>query len=344
MNIDNNKFSLLERFSNPRSLSPSRKKSLMIFASFSWGIILVILFYQGWKNWDQIVPLLLNAQVSQLVMAVVYYLVNLIAAMVGWITIIRTFDHNLGWWKHTQIFSSTFAARRLPGTFWYVGGRVLLYQKFNIRKTSALFASAIELAVSIFTAGLVGTSLFFIIDVKFPEALKFLIIGISLLGLFIIHPAILSILFRKMDVNYLMTAKTKDWLLWIVSFIVMWITGGLMVAQMVKVLQPVLLLEDVLYVIAAWSLSATAGLITFFLPSSFGATEFSLMALLTKLLPLTLAGTIAFATRLFTMLMEILLSLIFYPFVIRFSGEIRNSKTDSTEMLNTEQGSNIQQE
>jgi uncharacterized membrane protein YbhN (UPF0104 family) len=66
--------------------------------------------------------------------------------------------------------------------------------------------------------------------------------------------------------------------------------------------------------------------LTIFLPSSLGATELSLMVFLTKLLPLPLAGTIAIAIRLFTLLMEILLSAAFYPIVMRWSVDLEGQE------------------
>jgi hypothetical protein len=76
---------------------------------------------------------------------------------------------------------------------------------------------------------------------------------------------------------------------------------------------------DTLYITGAWGVSGMLGLLTLFLPSSFGVAELSLTAFLVKLVPFTIAGTIAIGVRIFTLVMEILLSAAFYPFILRYS-------------------------
>jgi hypothetical protein len=242
--------------------------------------------------------------------------------MAGWLLIIRTFDRSPGWWKDLQIFSITFAARRLPGTFWYIGGRMLMYQKIGVKKTSIILASAIELGMALLTSGVIGSGLLLIIGRKSSPSLAIAVILIILCGFILSHPRMIRIYLRKIGLHHSFEANTLDWLLWIFTFSIMWVMSGMMVVQFVKIVSP-MATSDLLYVIGAWSLSALFGLLTFFLPSSFGATEFSLMAYLTKLLPLTLAGSVAFAIRLFTLLMEVLLAAAFYPVAVNYSREIK---------------------
>jgi hypothetical protein len=309
----------IERLFQKRTLSPKAQKIVRISVGFIWGGFLLILLWSAWRNWDQITPLLTNLQYSQLINAIIFYFADLIAVMIGWIAIVRTFDRSPGWWKNLQIYSFTIAARRLPGTFWYVGGRLIMYQEIGMSKLSVLVASAVELIVTFATAGCVGLGIFLLIGENLPVLLMVVIAFVALSGLFLIYPGITKKLSKRKDIPNTNHAKFKDWLLWIISTSVGWIMGGLMVLQFVKVFQPVLSMRDNLYVLGAWALSGMAGFLTIFLPSSFGATELSLMVFLTQLLPLPIAGTIAIAIRLFTLLMEILLSAVFYPIVMKRS-------------------------
>jgi uncharacterized membrane protein YbhN (UPF0104 family) len=310
----------LEELLSGRKISPKLNKVLRFLILPLWAGLLFLVIYQGWTNWDKLIPILSDAEYSRIIPAIIYYLLSLIAAIAGWLLIIRTFDHSPGWWKNIKIYSVTLAARRLPGTFWYVGGRILMYQRIGVRKTSIILASVIELTSSFITAGAIGVGFFSLIGNEISDTLQVVISLIIFCGLILIHPNVIRLLLRRIGLYHSLKASTFDWFLWLLSFSVMWIMSGMMVVQLVNIVTP-MELKDLSFVIGAWSLSGMVGFLTILLPSSFGVTEISLMAFLTKLLPLTLAGSIALATRLFTLLMEVLLAAAFYPDAIRYSRE-----------------------
>ena len=94
----------------------------------------------------------------------------------------------------------------------------------------------------------------------------------------------------------------------------MWIAGGLMVAEIVSAFRP-LASSEIIYVTGAWALSGAAGLMTFFLPSTFGVPELTLAALLSTMMPLPMAGFITIITKLTNLLFEVALSAVCYPIV-----------------------------
>jgi len=320
--------SYIDKLFQKRTLSPKTQKIIKIMVGFLWGGCLFFLFWKGWQSRDQIIVLFQRAEYVQLFGSMFFYLANLIAAMIGWLAIIRTFEGVPNWWKNLQIFSATFAVRRLPGTLWYIGGRLVMYQRLGVSKSVVLRASAIELVAAFGTAGVVGIGLLLGTGEKFPIALSSAVVLFAIGALILAHPWVFKRVLRPDDQINLTHARKSDWMIWIVSFSVMWVLGGMMVVQMVKVFQPFLGAHEILYLIGAWALSGMAGLSTIFLPSSFGATELSLTVLLTKLLPLPVAGTIALATRIFTMLMEVILSAAFYPIVIRYYNNLQGEEGD----------------
>ena len=98
----------------------------------------------------------------------------------------------------------------------------------------------------------------------------------------------------------------------------MWIFGGLMLFELMTSLslaKP----SEMPFIIGAWTIAGTAGLLTFFLPSAFGATELALAFLLSQLLPFPVAGVIAIIMRLLTLFFELIISMISYPFLRRQS-------------------------
>ena len=101
-----------------------------------------------------------------------------------------------------------------------------------------------------------------------------------------------------------------------IAFTGMWFFTGLAVAQMVSAFQP-LQPKEVLVILGAWPISGVAGLLTFFLPSSFGLTEITLATFLSGITPLPLAGFLVIFLRLATTFIELLISLGFYPAIRR---------------------------
>jgi len=89
-----------------------------------------------------------------------------------------------------------------------------------------------------------------------------------------------------------------------------------MLVQIINVFQAVQSREIVL-IIGAWALSGAAGILTLFLPSSFGMTEVALTILLSQIMPLSLAGTVSIITRLLSVLFELIVAMIFFPIIRR---------------------------
>lgn len=284
-----------------------------------YGGGIFFLLWNGWRNRDYIRPLLENAEYFYITYAILWYVLCLLVSILLWLLVIKTFSSQANWWKNIQIYAITFSARRLPGTIWYVGGRMLLYQNIGISKSVVLSASLLEFIVGYVAAGIVGLSFLFVAIRKSSFLFSVIILGLITGGMILFF----SNLFRKLTKSIRAVPQIRatiiDWLSWIISALAMWILSGLMVTQFIKILQPDLNTKNMFFIIGAWAMSGLAGLLTYFLPSSFGATEFSLTLLLSQILPLPLAGAVAITVRIFTLVMDILLSVFFLPFLIRES-------------------------
>jgi len=253
------------------------------------------------------------------------YLGSLTAALAGWSTIMYVLYGRLKWWQNTFVFCLTFAARRLPGSIWYVGGRLAMYQQLGVPESVVLIASSVELIVSIITGLLIGLCLLSLSGVYLPyQGVVIIIIGI-IVGALVLHPSILKFILKRNNHLSLQTIKYKNILIWFLIYIVMWGLGGLMLDQLISVFTTIGANEHII-VIGTWAISGAAGLITFFLPSSFGVTELTITALLSRILPLPFAGVIAILMRIFTTLCELLISLAFFPLLKNFQANSDHSK------------------
>ena len=110
--------------------------------------------------------------------------------------------------------------------------------------------------------------------------------------------------------------SSKHILAWIACYLIMWIASGLMLNQLVSIFKPGDIYQT-LYLIGAWTLSSSASMLTIFLPSGLGLKEIATTGLLSVILPLPLAGTVAILMRFLATFLEIVVSATFYLIGLR---------------------------
>jgi glycosyltransferase 2 family protein len=295
----------------------ARSRRLFQFVTYAAAALFVtLLAFSGWKNRAAVLPFFRQADYSQIVGFVAFYLVSVVAATVGWVSIMRTFDRSLGGWIHIQIYNLTLATRRLPGTLWYIGGRIYIYQQLGLTKTVIVMANAIELLILMVTAGILGLSLLLLNRVSFSATTIIIVFVGILAAAIILRPAVFRWILQKFGAPPAANLAFHSILIWVFFYSCMWIATGLMVNQLVSVFRPGGINQAV-YVIGAYALSTMAGMATFFLPSNFGVTELALIALLSPLLPLPLAGVVAILVRFLSTVLEIGDSVVFYLIALR---------------------------
>jgi uncharacterized membrane protein YbhN (UPF0104 family) len=292
-------------------ISGSFRRWFRVFAYAAAVLFIFLLLYSGWKNRETILPFIYQADYTQLVGFVALYFVSHSASVAGWLAIIYTFDHQLDWWTHTQIYSMTQATRRLPGTLWYVGSRVVIYQQLGLNKTSILLANIIELLVLLVTASTIGLIFLLTYNVALSAKTILAVIAGLVMAAVVLHPSVFNWLLKKFGAPQLSDISFRRIGLWALLYSFMWITSGLMLNQLVGVFKSGAI-DQTIFVIGAWTLSTTAGMLTFFLPTNFGVTELALTALLSPILPLPLAGAAANLMRFLTTLLEVGVSVVFY--------------------------------
>ena len=168
--------------------------------------------FVGWlglQNRDVLIPFLTSANYIKLASSFLGYIGSLGAVLLGWAAIMRSFSSQLDWWTHTQIYCSTLVARRLPGTLWYVGGRLLLYKKLGVSQKLVSIASSIELVASILTGSLMSLVLL-LSGVDLPSQAMFLFFAGTLIGFFLLNPRLLKRLARWSNLSQVEDIHLKD--------------------------------------------------------------------------------------------------------------------------------------
>lgn len=284
-----------------------------------WLLLLGSIFWYAWRNWDEIIPYfqgLKPGSLKQLWWALLAYIASLTSAILCWVAIMSVFDKNSGWKKHAQVFSLTLAARRLPGTFWYIGGRMSVYQKLGLPQKSILFASSVELVLTIVTGLSLGIIFLLGQGSALDQRIIILVIAALIIGLILVNPWTLHWYTEKLKLDIQQRISLLNILLWVFCAALMWLFSGMMLVELVSIFTT-LDTSSTIFLCGAWALSGAIGLMTFFFPSSFGVTELSLTFFLSTLVPLPLATAIALFQRIVTTLFEVILSLIFLPWLSR---------------------------
>lgn len=292
-----------------------------------WGIALFWaagLSLVGWlvyQSRTELYSYLSSANYWHLLGILIFYAISFGFSVCTWGLIIHKFSPEISLWTHIKIFSITLASRRLPGTIWYVGGRAFYYQKFGVSLFNVSLASILEMASWIISGFVLGAFLLPAILGWSPIAL--LIFRLAAVAAFLLfHPRPIMWAMNKLGHPINRGLRYRDTLAWLLMTAGGWLGGGGIVLELANALKPIGVGEGV-YILGAWSLAGALGLLTIFLPSSFGLTEISLASMLSARLPLSISIVISLMTRILTILFEYLLSIIFYRFRGRL-GEIND--------------------
>lgn len=300
---------------NPKvsdGISGSRHiRSWQIWLGILWLIVLglsvIILGVVVWNNRETLLTILKSARLEFFVLAAICYVLTNIVMALGWRTGLRAFNVTTSLWINFKIYFYTLAAKRVPGTIWYIAGRSVLYEKLGVPKRVISAVSGIEIVVSFLTGLIVG----------FPALLIYLtpsIFGALIsIGLIIclsaaLHPRVLfKIMGRFLPSVTWGTIRYRSMLTWAFWCSLMWIIGGLMTSSIVLALYN-MDLSLVPLVITSWSLSGAISFVAFFLPHNFGITELSLTVLLGRIIPLPVAITVALTCRVLTTIIDVMFS------------------------------------
>jgi uncharacterized membrane protein YbhN (UPF0104 family) len=264
--------------------------------------LLAGLSFLVYRERDTLGSYLATANPIQLLAVVGWYTIDLLIYFAVWVAILRKLGGRTGILNHFRIYCLANAARRLPGTLWYVGGRAVLYKQSGIPAKMVVVASGVEVVVIWCSGLLVALPLVFLIR---PEYVwPWSAVGMALL-VAILNPRAL---------RWALTRASPEWqsgvsgllhvYLWILGAAIGWLVGGLLLFAIVTVYQS-LPLAAIPATIGAWTVAGTISMLVFFLPSNFGITEVTLVALLSGFVPTAVAVLTAISVRIIATLLDL---------------------------------------
>lgn len=263
---------------------------------------LVFLGYLLFREREALATLLITADPRQLVPIVFWYLADLLIYIAGWALIMARLGGRAGFATHVRIFCLANAAKRLPGTVWYIGGRAALYDRIGIPARVVVTASAIEGAL-IWLSSL-AISIPFLMAFLPDRGWVWFGGGLLLVGL--LNPwALRWLLNRAMRGSALPSISWARVYGWLAVYGAGWAVGGVLLFTILRMFHTPSV-GHLPMVIGGWAIAGTASMLTFFLPSGFGVTEVTLTVLLSQIAPMGAVVLTAVGARLITTVLDMI--------------------------------------
>jgi hypothetical protein len=233
------------------------------------------------------------------------YSLDLALAVAGWVLI-----HGLlsGFWRpvdHFRIYTLTAMTKRLPGTFWYIVGRVVLYERLGVARGVTAVAGGFEFAATVLGGVLVAL-------VTWPLVLGGL--GVSPLWFLLLLAACAALLnpptvrwaVRRLSPDqHTPPVRYRHLVAWVLLYALVWAVGGLLLFVVVGAVHP-LGPEQLPAIVGVWTVAGLASMLLFsFVPFGLGVTELTLTTLLSPFIPVDEALFVALLMRAFLTLSEL---------------------------------------
>jgi uncharacterized membrane protein YbhN (UPF0104 family) len=274
--------------------------AILNIATLVFGLLLLVII--GWRyrhTLDQ--PWLFDYRMVGV--SLVFFSLNLLAVVFGWGQLVdRLSGQSLTYREHLHVYASTNLSKRLPGSFWYIAGRAVQYDRLAVSARITSLASILEYVLLVISSTAASLLLFPSMVSSLAVSLPILAAGMAV-GLVVIHPRIIRGILKRLrqptDIHLTYRHLFQS-LCWYVSG---WLLGGGMFFGIIRVLHP-LPLSSLPAIMGFWCVSGAVSMITFFSPSGLGFREISLSVLLASQMPPPTAVAAAILARFILILFE----------------------------------------
>lgn len=240
----------------------------------------------------------------------------LAACIWGWI--MRAMGSRVAFRRHLNIYATTYLARLLPGTVWYVVGRGVLYQNEGEPARLSTVASGAEMLLTMLAGALVAVTSGALLLTQGGMPMlgegggslesgslwsAFLVVAIvAVFAGLALRPAAQRWLLLRLRLYDTPPLRPGDAARWMALFAVNWLVGAAILYMNSRALLGAGETLSILWILFSWSLVGTLSTFVFFLPSNFGLSEIGLSLLLTAVMPSSVAVLAAVMTRILQIL------------------------------------------
>lgn len=291
-------------------------RGLRIFSALAISLPLIFLGYNLYHNWHDVISYGWSVNYAYVALSFVLYSLALGLAIRGWGSIMEKLGGPCSFRKNARIYCLSNLARRLPGTLWFIAGRIYWYEKEGVAKSITSAGVLWEMILMILSGLLVYLlSLPLCPDLRSAGSSYLLLLSIPL-GIAVIHPTALGIslnfLLKKLGRGQVPINKVshKDTLRWLLLYSLVWIIGGFILYLFTNAFHPLPAIH-LPALTGIWALSGVTACLVFFVPAGLGIKEVTLALLLSRYFPLPVATIIALLLRLWLTLSELVWTFVY---------------------------------
>ena len=249
--------------------------------------------------------------VVYLAASVAIYVLSLLLGATAWHRIVWSMDRRVPYRKGVKFFLQSNVAKRLPGLVWYALGRIYLYEREAVAKTTVTMALALEM-VSVIAGGVFvflltiwgSDSILVRLDLANLAAgwRWWALLPLAGLVLVIVWPQSLYraanwVLARRGHAPLGGQASRRGLMEWSLLQVGGWLTGGLFLYFLAAGVYPGLGWPHLVETITSWTGAGLAAYVTLIVPLGLGLKELTLAYLLSSFLPWPIAVLISLLGR-----------------------------------------------
>lgn len=228
----------------------------------------------------------------------------------GWTRLIRGFGHNLPFWEVYGVYRKSEVSRYVPGGIWQFASRIYLLRRFGVGPAPCLAATVLDMTLAAL-ASLVASGWFAGTAAgTLGTWQRTVVLLFPLASCAVVYPRVLNAWaaplarflrqpYRPLRLGFRQLASI--WALYAGA----WVLLGSAMACLARALLPDIGAADFGYIAGCYALAWMAALLTVVSPAGIGVREGILGLLLSRVLPVGTAMTLAVAMRLWVVCMEL---------------------------------------
>lgn len=279
-------------------------------------IPIVVFSFLGWQviiDWPQVAGYFQKIKLQYLIISIPVFLLIYPEGVVCWWAILKKMKIKIPFSAAAKIWIISNASRYIPGKIWQYVGRVELSKKeAGIERSETLFSLLLEIFLTIIAAGLVSILALPVIGLQSLNKSFFIFLLPALL--IMLHPKVANIvisIIAKLSKNRIKFAYPLNFAdsisifpLYILNFL---LNGLALYLLVISVNGGGISINNLLIISGFYAFSWVVGFLSFFSPGGIGVTEITLAYLLSFLIPLSLASSVAILYRFMLTISELLI-------------------------------------
>jgi len=287
-------------------LKPSRRVLGYAIAALIFGFIA----YSLLKSWRQIDLSSFTLDARYLFASLVPHAAGMALAALGWGLIVRRLDPQSSLIKSAKIYYYTNVPKNLPGTVWYMFGRVYLHEKEGLAKAVASVALVLEMVLIVLASALVYLACLLLQPGAGVVDWRYILLTLAA-GAALLHPGVfgrvVNWVLGKLNQSGVanVSLQFRDIGLWLVLYVVVIAIGGVALFLLVNAVYPAAVGTFAL-ITRAWAISVILSSLVFWLPGHLGIRDGILVMALGSFMPMSAALVVALLWRVWMALDELL--------------------------------------